>query len=88
MTMTVPQVAENGKKRLFCLSICGYRKLGLSEEQYHDYLTNVHGPLIKGLMEKYGIVSYSIVSLFFLVPSPCSGVTITHSVTGFIFFEC
>ena len=48
-------------ERLLCLSILGYRKPGMSEEDYHKYLTNVHRPLVQSLMVKYGIVQYTMV---------------------------
>ena len=43
------------------LSVCAYRKPGMSEEDYHKYMSEVHAPLVKDLMVKYGIVSWEMV---------------------------
>jgi hypothetical protein len=34
----------------------------MSEEDYHKYMSEVHAPLVKDLMVKYGIVSWEMVS--------------------------
>ena len=51
------------KERLFCWTVCAYRKPGMSEEDYHKYMSEVHAPLVKDLMVKYGIVSWEMVSI-------------------------
>jgi hypothetical protein len=48
-------------ERLFCWTVCAYRKPGMSEEDYHNYMSEVHAPLVKDLMVKYGIVSWEMV---------------------------
>lgn len=50
------------QERLFALTICAYRKPGMDEDAYHQYLTNNHAPLLKGLMLRNKIVEYTMVS--------------------------
>ncbi|PMD57494.1 uncharacterized protein K444DRAFT_564907 [Hyaloscypha bicolor E] len=45
---------------LFCWTVCAYRKPDMSEEDYHKYMSEVHAPLVRNLMVKYGIVSWEM----------------------------
>lgn len=51
-------------RRLFCCTVCAYKRPDLSDEDYHKYMSQVHGPLVKDLMVKYGIVKWSMVSSY------------------------
>lgn len=56
---------ENGhieKQPMLCLTMCAYRREGMDEEEYRKYMTENHAPLVRGLMVKYGIDKYSMVS--------------------------
>ncbi|KAK2616921.1 hypothetical protein QQS21_000009 [Conoideocrella luteorostrata] len=60
-------MAETGLKqepskvnRLICLTITGYRRPGLGEEEYRYYMTKVHAPLVSSLMEEHGIIRYTM----------------------------
>ena len=33
----------------------------MNEEEYHKYMSEVHAPLVKDLMVKYGMVQWSMV---------------------------
>ncbi|RJE23788.1 hypothetical protein PHISCL_03873 [Aspergillus sclerotialis] len=50
--------------RHLCLTICAYRNPSLSEQEYHEYMTHTHAPLVKPLMEKYGIVKFTMTHNF------------------------
>lgn len=52
----------NTSERLICLTITAYRNASLNEDEYRDYMTKVHAPLVSDLMEEYGILRYSMVS--------------------------
>ncbi|MCJ1278724.1 hypothetical protein MMC21_006541 [Puttea exsequens] len=47
------------KRRLYCLTVCGYRKPGLSEEEYVEYMTKKHSQLVRPIMAKYGVIRWS-----------------------------
>ncbi|UNI23895.1 hypothetical protein JDV02_009687 [Purpureocillium takamizusanense] len=50
---------EAGKKYL-CLHILGFKKSTVSYAEYRDYMVNVHAPLVRDLLVKYGIVEWSM----------------------------
>ncbi|KAH7324118.1 EthD domain-containing protein [Rhexocercosporidium sp. MPI-PUGE-AT-0058] len=43
------------QEKYLCLTICGYRKQGMSEEAYRNHMVNISAPMTKGLMVKYGV---------------------------------
>ncbi|KAL7941083.1 EthD domain-containing protein [Trichoderma barbatum] len=45
---------------MLCLTICAYRKEGLDEEEYRKHMTQVHAPLVQGLMIKHGITQFTM----------------------------
>ena len=51
--MSVP--SSTVPRKFLCLTICGYRKPGMSEEAYRNHMVNVSAPMTKDLMVKYGI---------------------------------
>ncbi|KAL5330270.1 hypothetical protein ACEPPN_003796 [Leptodophora sp. 'Broadleaf-Isolate-01'] len=45
----------SAQEKYLCLTICGYRKQGMSEEAYRNHMVNISAPMTKGLMVKYGV---------------------------------
>ncbi|KAL6718203.1 hypothetical protein ACLMJK_004291 [Lecanora helva] len=62
MSSQAAQALANGssKKGLYCLTICGFRKPGMSEEDFKEYMTNTHGRISKDLLAKYGMVRWTL----------------------------
>ncbi|EED15771.1 conserved hypothetical protein [Talaromyces stipitatus ATCC 10500] len=52
--------ASNPSRQLLCLTMLGYKKPGLTEEELCSFQVCQHSQLVCGLMEKYGVVRYSI----------------------------
>ncbi|GIJ81542.1 hypothetical protein Asppvi_000041 [Aspergillus pseudoviridinutans] len=51
----IPELADPSEGKYLCLTICGYRKPGMSEEDYRNHMVNVSAPMTKHLMVKYGV---------------------------------
>ncbi|KAK4168182.1 EthD domain-containing protein [Cladorrhinum sp. PSN259] len=50
-----PPPAGNPDSQFLCLTICGYKRPGMSEEDYRHHMTKVSAPMTKDLMVKYGV---------------------------------
>jgi hypothetical protein len=50
------------ERQLVCLTILSYKRAEISEQSYRDYMLNTHAPLVGKLLEKYGVLHWSMVS--------------------------
>lgn len=55
------------KKRLlrFCMLI--KRNPSMSVDEFNDYWTNTHGPIVKEWLQRHGVVKYT--QVYFCLPS-------------------
>ncbi|KAL1983758.1 hypothetical protein VTN96DRAFT_9930 [Rasamsonia emersonii] len=51
----------NPSTQFLCLTICGYRRPGMSEEDYRHHMTQVSAPMTKDLMVKYGVKRWTMI---------------------------
>ena len=52
-----------GSERLFALTICAYRKPGMDEEAYHQYMSEKHAPILTDLLVQNNILDYTMVRI-------------------------
>ena len=50
-----PTSSSSSGCHFLCLTICGYRRPGMSEEDYRHHMTKVSAPMTQDLMVKYGV---------------------------------
>lgn len=60
----IPRRPEgNADNHFLCLTICGYRRPGMSEEDYRHHMIKVSAPMTRDLMVKYGVKRWTMVGL-------------------------
>ncbi|PGG97985.1 hypothetical protein AJ80_09607 [Polytolypa hystricis UAMH7299] len=53
-------MATHQTQKLYAITIFGYKKEGMSEADYHDYISKTHAGHLKALLAKNDIVSYTM----------------------------
>jgi hypothetical protein len=54
---------DSATEQLFAITICARRKPGMSEDDYHHYISKVHAGHLKQLLVDKKIVDYTMVSI-------------------------
>ena len=54
----------SSSERLYAVTICAYRKPGMDENAYHQYVSAKHAPALTDLMVQNKIVDYTVVRVF------------------------
>jgi hypothetical protein len=55
----IPEQTGSKENKYLCLTICGYRKPGMSEKDYRNHMVNISAPMTKGLMVKYNVIRWT-----------------------------
>lgn len=53
--------SKPAKGKFLCLTILGYRKAGMSEEDYRHHMTKISAPMTQDLLVKYGVKRWTMV---------------------------
>ena len=48
-------------RKLYSITIFGYKKAGMDEKEYHDHMSKTHAGHLKALLAQNDIVSYTMV---------------------------
>ncbi|KAF7514181.1 hypothetical protein GJ744_004506 [Endocarpon pusillum] len=73
--------------QFLCLTICGYRRPGMSEEDYRHHMTQVSAPMTKGLMVKYGVKRWTMIHNT-TETRALMGQLFDHQMTNLAEFDC
>ncbi|OTA56067.1 hypothetical protein K449DRAFT_399765 [Hypoxylon sp. EC38] len=88
-TPEIPQRpnGSSSESQFLCLTICGYRRPGMNEEDYRNHMTKVSAPMTKDLMVKYGVKRWTMIHNT-TESRALMGLLFDHQMTNLADFDC
>jgi len=78
------------KERLIRISFLAHRNESMTEDEFNQYWTQKHAPLVSDWLAKYGVIKYTQVSIFtssYISPPSLRPISVCSLQTFFSYYE-